>query len=142
MSDKEPDKSFVYDLIQFYKDFIAGNSNAIKTLATIQESHPDQYELLLQLKDDPSIIGESKLLNENEKTLMLIIILRASKLARKSQNLFELSVKDKRQLAEDLETFAKFVEEKMKELMKQKEEEQKVKERQAQEQQVQQQAGK
>jgi len=110
--------NFATDLIKFYKEFVTGNSTAIVSLAEIQENHPNEYNVMLELRDDPSVIEESDTLNEQEKTAILVIILKASKLAGKSQDLFNSSPEEKRALAKDLENFAKFVEQKLTELTK------------------------
>jgi len=116
------EKEFGKDLIKFYKEFIKGNSSAIKTLADIQDKYPEEYKLLEDLREDPTIVEKlSDKLTEEERNAIIIVLIRAAQLGRKTQNMFELSSEDKRKLAKELENFGEFVEKKMNELTEKRE---------------------
>ena len=45
--------NFTKELILFYKQFVAGNVEAIRLLADIQEKYPKQYQNIQQIQNNP-----------------------------------------------------------------------------------------
>lgn len=116
---KEKDLEFVTELIKFFKSAICGSAESVKTLANIEEKFPTQYEQLKKSKIDPSqidkIMGE---MNQKDKDVMLTIFAKSSYIAPKLNNLFELSLEEKKELAKTIDEFGDFVEEKLKNMVK------------------------
>lgn len=118
MVDIKDTKKFVQDLITFYKSYISGSTESIRLLAEIQEKFPDEYTLLLEIKNDPTRIEQiTEELTEDEKGMLIMIFIRASELGRKIYNLFESSAEEKRKLANDLDNFSVYVDKKLTEFL-------------------------
>ena len=102
---------FADEIIKFYKSFIVSSASAIQILARIQKNFPDQYKVMNELKDDPSVIEQLTVkMTPKQVETLLLIIMKASNLGRRSQNLFDLSVEEKEKLVKDLRDFARYVE--------------------------------
>ena len=115
-------KEFARKLIEFYKSTIISSIDAIKILTEIQRKFPKEYEIVEELKDDPSIVDQlTDVLPQEEKDALILIFVKASYIGRKMKKLFDLTVEEKEKLIKDLEEFAKFTEKKMKESLKRKE---------------------
>ena len=98
-------------LINFYKEFLCGSAKAIELLAEIQIAYPKEYDVLIQMKNDPAMIEQfAGRLSTEEKDLILLAIIKASQLGSKMNNLFELSAADKRTLVSEINTYASWLE--------------------------------
>ena len=108
---------FIEKLIEFYKEFTAGTSKSIKLLADIQKDYPNEYEKLQDLYNNPEvlsdIVGDMK---SEVKDALILVIIKASAIGKKTSKLFELTAEEKYKLAQDLTDYAKFVEQKSKEI--------------------------
>lgn len=110
-------KDFYNELINFYKDFITGSSDAIRALATIEQKYPKQYEIIREIKFDPSSIEKlTDNMSDKQKETFFMIFVKASLIGKKLTNLFELTHDQKIKLAEELDEFSVFVDKKLKEL--------------------------
>jgi hypothetical protein len=116
-------KEFAIKLIEFYKSTITSSIQSIKILAEIQRNFPKEYEIMEELKDDPSIVDQlADVLPQEEKDTMILIFIKASAIGRRMNKLFDLTVEEKEKLIKDLEDFAEFAEKRMKESLERKEE--------------------
>jgi len=113
-----PPPEFSTAMIQFFDSSIKNGSTPIRMLADIQENFPEQYDVMLKLREDPSLITENDSIPEQVKSAMLLIVLKASKLGAESQRIYEMSAKEKRDLADKLDEFSKFIKSKLEEVMK------------------------
>ena len=108
---------FTEKLIEFYKEFTAGTSKSIKLLADIQKDYPNEYEKLQDLYNNPEVlsdmVGDMK---PEVKDALILVIIKASAIGKKTSKLFELTADEKYKLAQDLTDYAKFVEQKAKEI--------------------------
>lgn len=109
-AENERKKELLKRLISFYKDYVSGSAKAVDTLADIHENFPDYYELINRIKSDPTLIDQMMTeMSERDKEIFLLILIKASMLGERMNELFNLSVEEKRKLAEDLREFSKFV---------------------------------
>ena len=114
-------REFTLELIKFYKSFIGSSSDAIKILVNIQKNYENEYKIMEELKDDPTILDElTNKLSPEEKNALILVFVKASGIGRKMNKLFELSVNEKEALIDELNKFAEFVEKTLKELIKEK----------------------
>lgn len=112
-------KEFALELIKFYKEFLIGSSEAVSILAKIEKKYPKEYEILKELKDDPRAITElTKKMSNEEREVFLLIVVEASALGQKINKLFDLTQKEKENLAKEIEDFANRVEKKLSGLIK------------------------
>ncbi len=109
-------QEFVTYIITFFDASVASGATPIRVLADIQEKFPEQYAVMLKIREDPSLITDNDSIPEKVKSTMLLIVLKASKLGSESQRVYEMSVKEKRDLADKLEEFSKFIKEKVADL--------------------------
>lgn len=117
MTDKKT-KEFGIKLIEFYKEFLLGTAKSVKILSEIQDKYGEQYEILNSVKDDPLAINEiASKLDSEQKDALFYVVLGASGLAVRLNKLFELSQEQKEKLSNDIETFSKEVEVKLKKLI-------------------------
>jgi vacuolar-type H+-ATPase subunit I/STV1 len=115
MVDKK--KKFGYELIKFYKGFLLGSSDAVKTLAKIEKNYPKEYMILKELKDDPkAIIQLSNKLPDNVRNVLFSIIIESSTFGERMNRLFDLTQKQKEDLAKEIDDFAERVEKELNEL--------------------------
>jgi len=113
VSDENQEK-FGEELIIFYKEFLLGSSKAVEQLAQIQKDFPKQYELIKQMKDDPEMIEQITVgLSEEVKDTLLLVIVKASSMGKRMNNLFDLSADEQKTLAEDIQKFSIYVEKRM-----------------------------
>ena len=113
----EQELNFAKDLILFYKEFTAGNAKAITLLADLQEKYPEQYKRLQEVNNNPETISDMALgLPSEAKDAILLILLKASKIGRKSIRLFDMNISEQREYAKELVEYAEFVERKANEL--------------------------
>lgn len=109
MADKQ--KKFGIELIKFYKEFLTGSSGAVKTLANIEKEYPKEYKIVKELKDDPNAIVQlSDKLPDDVKNILFSIIIESSVLGGKMNRLFDLSQKEKEELAKRIDEFATKIE--------------------------------
>ncbi len=113
---EEPE--FATAMIGFFDASIRNGATPIRLLADIQENFPKHYEVMLKIKDDPSLITDNDSVPERVKSTMLLIVLKASKLGMESQRVYEMSIKEKREFANKLDEFSKFIKRKLEEEMK------------------------
>jgi hypothetical protein len=91
-------------------------------LADLQTNYSEQYHKLQEINSNPEMIGDMTLsLPSEAKDALILIMLKASKLGRKSQKLFEMTPDEQRQYAKELINYAEFVESKSKEMKQLKE---------------------
>ena len=103
----EKDKNFLISLVEFYKETLGDASKTVRLLMNIQKKFPEQYQLLLDLQNDPSKILEiTKQMNAEVSHIMINLFVQASILSNKVNRLFEISIEEKGILANDLEKFA------------------------------------
>jgi predicted flavoprotein YhiN len=108
------EKEFGLELIKFYKSYLTGSADAIESLAIIEKKYPKEYKLVKQTKDDPSAIMQlTNELSDEAKETFLYIMIRASSLGSKLNNVFDLSQQDKEKLAKDIREFSLTVEKKI-----------------------------
>lgn len=114
MTSEEDKNRFGIELIKFYKEFLLGSSKAVLQLAKIEQDFPEQYKVIRSLKDDPEAIFEmtTKLPSEVKDTLILVIV-KSSAIGRKMNQLFDLNVEQKKELASEIEKFSTDVENKL-----------------------------
>lgn len=111
---KEKQKKFGFALINFYKEFLLGSSKAVGQLSNIQKEFPEHYKVMKELKDDPQAIEEiTSGLPEEIKDTLLLIIIKASAIGKRMNNLFDLSIDEQKKLSEDINKFAEDVEKRM-----------------------------
>jgi len=108
---KDKRKEFGLELIKFYKGFLLGSSDAVKSLAKIEKKYPNEYKILKELKDDPKVIVQlANKLPEDVRNVLFSIIVESSALGEKMNRLFDLSQKEKEKLAKEIDDFANRVE--------------------------------
>lgn len=117
MTDQETEREFLKEFMDFYKRFMESSSGAIEQLADIQEEYPDQYHLFQEVQHDPSeVLDATEEMSEEKKNMLLTLIVRASNLGQRTNNIFQMSSDEKRELSEDLTDFGEFVETQIEEL--------------------------
>lgn len=98
---------FVDELIKFYATYVASSADAVDILAGIQEKFPEEYKMINDLKDDPTLIEEiTSKMSDEVKNAVLLGLLKASSLGRRLNTLFELTAYEKKKLAKELREFA------------------------------------
>lgn len=113
---------FLIELITFFKYSICGTANSIRTLTTLEEKFKPEYDELRKSKLDPAQID--KLLEkmpQKEKDVFFMIFAKATYIVPKINKLFDLNLEEKKELSETIDNFAKFVEDKLTELIKDRE---------------------
>jgi len=122
---KDPPKSskrnteFLIELIKFFKGSICGTADSVNTLANIQKKFPEEYKEIQKSRLDPSKIDViMEKMNPEEKDVFLLIYAKSSYIAPKLNRVFDLSLKEKQELAETITNFATYVEEKLTSLVK------------------------
>ena len=94
---------FSKELLIFYKELVGGIAPAIRTLAEIQENFPKEFDKFSRVKGSPSMtIGIVDKAPTEVKEDLLLMLYKSSELGNKIDNLFSLSLTDKKQLAKDL----------------------------------------
>ena len=94
---------FSKELLIFYKELVGGIAPAIRTLAEIQENFPKEFDKFRGVKGSPSMtIGIVDKAPTEVKEDLLLMLYKSSELGNKIDNLFSLSLADKKQLAKDL----------------------------------------
>ena len=107
MPSDNQDKEFLVSLIEFYKNIIGNASHSVRSLKDVQSKFPNQYQLLLDLQNDPSKLLEiTKQMDKRVSSIMINLFVRSSILSNKINNMFELTVDEKEDLAKDLESFS------------------------------------
>lgn len=110
-------KQLTEKMIKFFKGALASSSESVRALAEIQENFKDEYEALKDFQTEPALLDKLvDKIDEDQKDVLILIMGKASIIGRKMNNLFDLSVEDKKQLADDIDDFSKFVEKKLVEL--------------------------
>ena len=108
------DLEFATELAKFFKEAICGSAESVRTLANIEEKFQPQYNQLKTSRMDPSQIDKiMERMSPERRDTMITIFARASYIAPKLNNLFELSLEEKKKLAEMIEDFGQFIEEKL-----------------------------
>jgi hypothetical protein len=116
MSSNEQVK-FGKELIVFYKEFLLGSSKAVEQLAQIQKEYPEQYKIIREMKDDPEMIEQITMnLSEDVKDTLLLVIVKASTIGKRMNNLFELNSDEQKKLSEDIKKFSEYVEKRISDL--------------------------
>ena len=112
---------FGMKLLGFYKEFLCGSAKAIELLAEIQTAYPKEYDILVQMKNDPTMIEQfTESLSTEEKDLLLLAMIKASQLGSKMNNLFELSANDKRVLISEINKYSSWLGISLKQLVERK----------------------
>jgi len=115
--DEKDIKEFGGYLINFYKEFLLGTSKSVEILAKIEKEYPEEYKILKDIKDDPTVIAKlSDKIPDDVKTILYSIIVESSALAEKMNKVFELSQEDKESLAKDIRKFSERVNNELKKL--------------------------
>lgn len=118
---KERKREFTIELIKFFKSSVCGTADSINTLAKIQDKFPEEYKEFREVRVNPMNVDKfMEKLSQEEKDTFLIIFARASYIAPRLNKLFESTLAEKKQLAEDINSFAEFVESKLTKLVKKK----------------------
>lgn len=108
------DLKFVKELIEFYRGFVTGSSKSIRILAEIEEKYPKQYRIINEIRWDPESVEKlMEELTDNQKELFFNIFIKASILGQRLNRLFELTIDEKKKLADDLDKFSEEVEKKL-----------------------------
>ncbi len=113
----EDKKAFLENLLGFYKASVMGTAESVKRLAEIEENFPENYGKFKEATFDPENIENIMTsMTEQEKEIFLIIFTKASIIAKKLNQLFEISIEEKKKLAKEIEDFMNYTEKKMREL--------------------------
>lgn len=101
------EEEFIKALTEFYGLFLGNVSRAILKLAEIQKKYKDEYNSLKELQTDPSKI-EKYLdnLTDEQRGFLLRLFVKMARFEARLSRLFELSVKEKRELAKEIEEFS------------------------------------
>ncbi len=111
------EKEFGIELIKFYKGYLVGSAEAIESLAKIEKEYPKEYKIVKRIKDDPSAIMQlTDEISEDAKQILFFIMIRASSIGTKINNVFDLTQKEKEKLAKNIRVFSETVEEKLTEM--------------------------
>ena len=109
--------NFAKELILFYKQFVAGNVEAIRLLADIQEKYPKQYQNIQQIQNNPESISDVIVdIPPQAKDIVIFILLKASGLGRKASRLFDMNPTEQRAFATELNEFVDSVEKRAKQI--------------------------
>lgn len=109
--------NFASDFINFYTDFLCGYSKAIDKLGDIQKNYKKEYVDFKNSQKDPSALMRMvENLNDKQKIILFEIIAQSATLSHKTAIMMELSSEEQKQLAKDLESFAKYLGEKLKQV--------------------------
>lgn len=114
-------EEFLVDFISFLKDYNFATSEAIRRLAKIQETYPDEYESFKEFEENPVILNEliEKIPDEIGSIVFRILItifMKLETLSRRLKNLYSLNVEEQRKLADDLDKSGNEIEEDIKRL--------------------------
>lgn len=102
---------FLIDLLNYYKETIGSAVTSVVLLKNIQTAFPDKYEELLAVQEDPSrLIDMAGKLGAEDSKILFELMIRASSLSRKINQVFELSVQDKDMLIKELKDFSEVME--------------------------------
>jgi hypothetical protein len=107
--DKENKIAFAKKLIQFYEESISSSIKPIQGLIEIQEKFPNEYDAMLSFRDDPSQLTENESIPNELKSELILITLKASKLGADSQNIYSMSLDEKKALIKRINEFKEYV---------------------------------
>lgn len=83
-------------------------ANSTSFLADVQEKYKDDYAIILQFSDNPQSLEELvQKLPLDKQAILLRVLLKAGDFGRRFNKLMESTPAEKRQLAKDLQEFAK-----------------------------------
>lgn len=100
------EKGFVKDVVEFYDKFLTNISDTLVVLADIQEKYKKQYNELKDIQKDPSkLINLTNEISDEERRILLDLLITVSSFESRLMRLYDLSPKDKKQLAEDIKHF-------------------------------------
>ncbi len=101
-------EQFLVEMLKNIRDYNSCAANAIEDLADTQEKYPEEYDNFKEFAEDPTLIHEiteqipdEDVKNEIRDTLFKIF-LDITKISRKMRNIYDLSVEEKRDLAETM----------------------------------------
>jgi hypothetical protein len=101
--------AFAKQLIKFYEESISSSITPIQGLIDIQENFPEEYNAMLKFRDDPSELTENKSIPNELKSELLLITIKASKLGAEAQNIYLLSLDEKKELIKKINDFKEYV---------------------------------
>ncbi len=120
MAEENIEEKFLLDLIHFYKKTLGDAASSVNMLKEIQLKFKDQYKDLVDLQEDPSIlIGMSEKMAPEASKILIELMVKASTLSKRMNQLFESSLEEKEKLSKDIETFSVSMENNLK-LLKEK----------------------
>ena len=104
------EENFINLFAKFYEEYFGSSSKAIRLLADIQKNYPEQYESIKKFSTDPQAIDKLITeMKEEQQALLLKLLLKAGTFGRRIALLFELSVEEKKKLADEMEAFIKSI---------------------------------
>lgn len=110
-------EKFFLDIMEFYEKFLSNTSEAIRKLSEIQEKNKKEYKEFKELPSDPqAIIEKIEKLDENTRGIFLEMFIKTQSFQRRLVNLFDLSPKEQRKLADDLDKFTEYMKKKLMEI--------------------------
>ena len=100
---------FFEDLVNYYKSTVLGTAESVDILAKIEEVYPEHYQQLKQASIDPQNIEDILSdLTDEEKEAFFIIFAKANFIMKKLNNLFDLSIEEKKKLSKSIRDLADF----------------------------------
>lgn len=108
MTEKKKSEAFVKEYQEYFQMFCDCIANSTSFLADVQEKYKDDYAIILQFSDNPQSLEELvQKLPLDKQAILLRVLLKAGDFGRRFNKLMESTPAEKRQLAKDLQEFAK-----------------------------------
>jgi len=105
MNDKDK-MDFKSGMISFYVNLFKGVSDAVKILAALQDNYKDEYKNIKEIQTEPTKIYElMDKLKDEDRRILLDLLLRANILQVKFMRIFELTPKQQITLSGEIDTF-------------------------------------
>lgn len=95
--------AFTKTLVNFYVEFYNGLENSINILSKIQKKYKSEYKELKKIQNQSTeIYNLIDRFDEEDKKIILDLLLRANLLQAKISKLFDLSVKEQEKLSKEI----------------------------------------